>query len=87
MDLAEELRAANVILGRLFIENPLIHPEIWPVDFTKARTGHDWTEVTFQDLQANDTLNFPKLDRDSVNPVALELVSGPHALKKADSLL
>ena len=87
MDSAEQIRTANIILGRLFIENPLLYPEIWPVSFTKARTGNDWTELTFNDLARNDVLNFPKLDRYSVNPVALELVSGPHALKKADSIL
>jgi hypothetical protein len=87
MDIAGEIRTANIILGRLFLENPLMHPEIWPVNFSKARTGNDWTELAFRDLEENDVLNFPKLDRDSVNPVALELVSGPHALKKADSIL
>ena len=86
MDSVETVRAANIILGRLFQENPLLYPEIWPVDFTKARSGNVWRELTFRDLANNDVLNFPKLDRGSVNPVALELVSGAHALKKADSL-
>ena len=87
MDALEHVRAAKIFLARLFLENPLLHPEIWPVDFTKARTGNDWQEMTFGDLAENDVLNFPKLDRHSINPVAIELVSGPHALKKADSIL
>ena len=33
------------------------------------------------------TVGFPKLDRDSKNPVAIDIASGPHALNQADSLL
>ena len=43
--------------------------------------------MKIKDLAQHDFLGFPQLGRDSINPVALELVSGPHALKKADSIL
>ena len=35
----------------------------------------------------SDVIGFPKLDRDAINPVAVDIASGPHALKQADSLL
>jgi hypothetical protein len=86
--MSDPLRSARVFLKRLLIENPLLHPEIWPVVFTAARTsGTQWVEISFRDLAENDVIGFPKLDRDSINPVALDIASGPHAIKQADSLL
>ena len=35
----------------------------------------------------DDVIGFPKLPSDMINPTALELISGPHALQMADSLL
>ena len=87
MSPGEQIRSARIFLDRLFLVNPLIYPEIWPLSFTLARTGNDWKEITFGSLVENDVLDFPKLGQDEINPVAIELVSGPHALKKSDSLL
>ena len=88
MDQVQQLRSANNLLNRLFLENPMIHSDIWPIDLTApARRGSGWVEVSFGDLENNDVIGFPKLPADSINPIALELISGPHALQKADSLL
>ena len=88
MEVVKQVRSANILTKRLFLENPLLHLEIWPVNFTAARTsGVDWVELTFRDEHTNDVVAFPKLDKDMINPVAIELVSGPHALQKADSVL
>ena len=86
--LSDHIRSARVFLKRLFLENPLLHPDIWPVKFTAARTSRSaWTEISFGDLAENDVIGFPKLDRDAINPVAVDIASGPHAIKQADSLL
>ena len=89
MDGAAEVRSANIYKKRLFLENPLLHPEIWNVNFTAARiSGTDWVEFkSFRDVHENDVVVFSKLNKDMINPVAIELVSGPHALQKADSVL
>ena len=87
MDVVQQGRFANIIQRRIFLENTLLHPELWPISFTAARTANsDWRELSFGDLAENDFLGFPQLDRDSINPIAIELVSGPHALKKGESV-
>ena len=87
MDPADEVRAANSLLQRLFLENPLLYPDIWPIKFTGVQRGSAWVDVSFRDLENDDIIGFPKLNADSINPIALDIVSGPHALQKADSLL
>ena len=87
MDPADQPRAAESLLSRLFLENPLLHPDIWPISFTGAQRGSAWIEVSFRDLENNNVIDFPRLNRDEINPIALDIVSGPHALQKADSLL
>ena len=87
MDPEQQQRYANILLARLFLENPLIHPDIWPISFLGPQRGTAWVEVSFRDLIDNDVIGFPKIPRDMINPVALELASGPHALQRADSLL
>ena len=86
--MSNPVRSAKILLERLFLENPLLHPDIWPVNFTTGRISNtDWVEVSFGDLEENDVIGFPKIDRDLINPVALDLTSGPHALQQGDSLL
>ena len=87
MDQVEQSRRASSLLTRLFLENPLLYPDIWPVNLTAGRRDTAWTEASFRDLETNDIIGFPKLNSDSINPTALDLVSGPHALQKADSVL
>ena len=86
MDDAEQVQAANIAMRRLFQENPLVYPTIWPVQFT-GRQGTQWTEITIGSLSTNDVLNFPRLPPDLINPVAIELCGGIHCILKADSLL
>ena len=86
MDPPQQVRAARLFLKRLFVINPLLHPEIWPISFSKPKTS-DWRKLTFAALENDDVIGFPKLESISINPVAIELISGPHALLKADTVL
>ena len=85
MDPTQQDRAADLFLQRYFLQNPLLHPEIWPISFTTS--GSEWQQLTFGQLEENDIFDFPKLPRESINPTALELTSGPHSLLQADSVL
>ena len=48
-------------------------------------TGGNWINTTFREFYGMNL--FPTLQSHQVNPVATDLVSGPHALLKAQSLL
>ena len=85
MDLTQQDRAADLFWQRYFLQNPLLHPDDWPISFTTS--GSQWQQLTFGQLDENDILDFPKLDRHSINPTALELTSGPHSILQADSVL
>ena len=87
MDPSAQSQSARSLLTRQFLENPLLYPDNWPISFTGAQRGTAWVEVSFRDLETHDVIGFPKLNSDSINPIALDIVSGPHALQKADSLL
>ena len=77
--------AAERLLTRLFTVNPLLH-DIWPQDMNFASpTGGNWVNSTFRLFYGMNV--FPALQSHQVNPVATDLVSGPHALLKAQSLL
>ena len=82
---ADQVPAAERMLTRLFTVNPLLH-NIWPPDscFDSA-TGGNWINSTFGLFYGLNL--FPRLESHQVNPVAVDLVSGPHALMKAQSLL
>ena len=71
-------RAAAQTLRRMWLENPLLHDQDWPIDFDKPNSTcqNDWTSTTFQELARNDVLNFPKVTRAEINPKAIELCSG-----------
>ena len=84
---AQQASSADTLLSRLFLENPLLYDELWPLSLDAPRNDSAWQEVSFGDLAENDILGFPKLNRDMINPVATDLVSGPHALLQADSLI
>ena len=70
----------------MFVENPLLEPAMWPIDFDSSRRGQ-WSEITFAELEQNEVIGFPKIDTTLINPVAIDIISGPHALKKADATL
>ena len=83
----DQVAAANRLLTRLFLKNPLFHT-IWPRDIKFAdrqRPGDCWTTTTFGDIHTHG-INFPQLGSHQVNPVATDLVSGPHAILKSFSL-
>ena len=87
MEAASEVKAANIILHRLFKVNPLMYEEYWPIDFNDGKPGQVWTQTTFKELNESNILNFPRLNKDEINPIALELIGGTHALIKADGVL
>ena len=81
----DQIPAAERVLTRLFTINPLLH-QIWPQEMCfDAATGGNWINSTFRSFY--DLNLFPRLESHQVNPVALDLVSGPHALLKGLSLL
>ena len=84
---ADQARIPRILLGRLFMENPLQY-DIWPMTLTAAATTRSvWTEITFGDLESCNNLGFPQLTRESMNPVVFEISSGPHAILKGNSVL
>ena len=85
ISLADQVPAAEQMLTRLFTVNPLLH-NIWPQYLCfDCATGGNWTNSTFGLFYGLNL--FPKLESHQVNPVAVDLVSGSHALMKAQSLL
>ena len=87
MSAPQEIHAANLFIKRMFVKNPLLH-DIWPIDFTKTRSsGAQWRELTFGSLETDDVVEFPKLDEGSINPIALELTSGPHSIIRGNQVL
>ena len=61
MDSAEQSRSASALLRRLFLENPLIYTDIWPIELDAARRGTAWTEVSFRDSPRMMSLVSPNL--------------------------
>ena len=80
LDERDQQRAARQVLRRMWLENPLLHTQDWPLDFdrpnSRCREGSKWTPKTFLALENNDVLNFPKVSREEINPKAIELCSG-----------
>ena len=85
MDPTQQDRAAVLFLQRYFLQDPLLHPDDWPIDFTAS--GSPWQQLTFGQLDENDIFDYPKLSNESINPTAVELTSGPHSIIQADSVL
>ena len=74
---------ANQLYKVLNINSILLLLSLLTYVFHRA-TG--WTETTIKDIEEHHLL-FPQLNEDSINPVALELVSGPHAIQRAYSVI
>ena len=85
LGIAEQERIPRILMGRLFLENPLLH-EIWPMSLTSSARSR-WTEITFGDLDGCNNLGFPQLSRERLNPVVFEVSSGPHSVIKGNSVL
>ena len=85
LDPEDQVQAAERLLTRLFTVNPLLH-NIWPSDMNfDSPSGGNWVISSFRMFHGLNL--FPALESHQINPVALDLVSGPHALLKAQSLL
>ena len=87
MDDIQEIRAANLFMHRMFLENPLHNLEIWPLDFLARGSCKTWQELSFSSLEISNLLDFPQLTEDEINPTAVELVSGPHCIYRGNCVL
>ena len=83
LDDAEQIVAAQQFVHRLFLENPFNYPHLFPIQLDKR--DRQWNQVTVAELQTNDILNFPKLTVAELNPTAIQLCGGTHALSKCDN--
>ena len=84
----EQQRAAALnIIARLKPENPLLHDIFNHIQFTRRVRG-PWTDLTFGDFTGDQNpINFPRLRPEEVNPVFVQLASGPHAIQRGISVL
>ena len=60
----QQISMAQNVLHRLFLKNPLLHPQMWPHQFDGG-VGHGWpwNRITFGQLhQGPDVIGFPKLN-------------------------
>ena len=82
----DQIAAADRLMTRMFLKNPLLHDSIWPseIKFDSGSSAY-WTKTTFGNLSSH-SINFPQLDSHQINPVATDMVSGPHAIGKSFSL-
>lgn len=78
----DEVPAADNLLHRLWVENPLFNG-VFAINFETVNAS-GWSKVT---AGTSSIIGFPTLTPDQINPVAIFLMSGPHALFKADSVL
>ena len=85
IDPSDHVPAAQRLLTRLFMKNPLLH-DIWPREIKFDKSSTYWTSSTFGALSNQDTINFPRLEIHQINPIATDIASGPHALKQSFSL-
>ena len=87
MNDTDQVQIAENLQMRLNIENPLYYTELWPIDFRGAVGRGQWTKLTFRDHFRHDVLGFPTLTNAQINPIAVTLVGGIHALTKANDIL
>ena len=72
----DQIKLASIILKRLFLENPLLHPEIWPVELKPASNDRVWTDISFAEFENAGHLNFPQLTQDNLIQLFLKLRQG-----------
>ena len=74
-DIEEQRFLAENMLRRMMLENPLMHPEIWPCQFDKnrIRCKGDWIVSTLEDFYRDG--DFPRLATSELMK-AVELLSG-----------
>ena len=83
----EQIRLATIILKRLFLENPLLHPEIWPVELNPRSNSTSWTEISFSEMSSSGFMEFPQLTPETLTPTVFEIASGANAINQANSSL
>ena len=85
MDDNQQRRMAAITWTRMWAENPLQYEDLFPINLR----GRDrlWSQVTLAQLAQNDILNFPKLANQEINPIAVEMCGGLHALTSSNSVL
>ena len=83
----EQIRLATIILKRLFLENPLLHPEIWPVELNPRSNSTSWTEISFAEMSSSGFMEFPQLTPETLTPTVFEIASGANAINQANSSL
>ena len=75
----QQIQAARSFLQRMNCENPLLH-DIFNINF-ESRVRGQWQELTIGDFNGQQNpINFPRITIDDLNPKAVGLCSGPHAL-------
>ena len=86
-DTAEhQIEAGERMKTRMKVENPLLH-NVFDINFQSQARG-PWTDSSFADFSGQQNiLNIPRLTLDEVNPKAVQLCSGPHAIQRAHSVL
>ena len=82
----QQIEAARSFLQRMNCENPLLH-DIFNINF-ESRVRGQWQELTIRDFNGQQNpINFPRITIDEVNPKAVGLCSGPHALFRGQGTL
>ena len=82
----QEIEGAQRLVRRMKVENPLLH-NVFDIRF-ESRARGPWTEHTFADFTGpTNPLNIPKITLNQVNPAAIQMVSGPHAITRGMSVL
>ena len=83
---AQEIEAAERMKRRMMRENPLNH-NVFQINFERGGRG-PWTDLTFADFSGpNNPIHFPRLTLDEINPTAVQLCGGPHAIFRGQSVL
>ena len=83
----QEIQAAQNMIRRMQAgENPLLH-NVFGIRF-ESRARGPWSQHTFGDFSGpTNPLNIPKITLNEVNPAAIQMVSGPHAITRGMSVL
>ena len=82
----QETEAALRMIRRMNAESPLLH-NVFDIRF-ESRARGPWSQHTFADFSGpTNPLNIPKITLDEVNPAAIQMVSGPHAISRGMSVL
>ena len=84
----QQIEAARSFMRRMAVENPLLHT-IFNIQFeSRSNRGGIWQDLTIGDFTGQQNpINFPRITLDDVNPTAVRICSGPHAITRGLSVL